>query len=56
VRTLSAGRFHAKRPNDVWQIDHTVIDFIVIDEETRLPISRPFLTLAAEICTRMVAS
>ena len=53
--TPSAGRFHAERPNDVWQIDHTIVDLIVVDEETRLPIGRPFLTLAVDICTRMVA-
>jgi putative transposase len=53
--TPSAGRFHAERPNDVWQIDHTIVDLIVVDKETRLPIGRPFLTLAVDICTRMVA-
>src|SRR5215831_7585938 len=53
--TPSAGRFHAERPNDVWQIDHTIVDLIVVDEETRLPIGRPFLTLAVDICARMVA-
>jgi putative transposase len=46
--TPSAGRFHAERPNDVWQIDHTIVDLIVVDEETRLPIGRPFLTLAVD--------
>ena len=53
--TPSAGRFHAERPNDVWQIDHTIVDLIVVDEETRLPIGRPYLTIAVDICTRMVA-
>ena len=28
---------------------------IVVDEETRLPIGRPILTIAIDICTRMVA-
>jgi len=40
--TPRAGGFHAQRPNDVWQIDHTIVDLIVVDEETRLPIGRPF--------------
>ena len=53
--TPSAGRFHAERPNDVWQIDHTIVDLIVVDEETRLPIGRPYLTIAVDIYTRMVA-
>ncbi len=51
----SAGGFHAEHPNDVWQIDHTIVDLVMVDEETRLPISRPFLTIAVDICTRMIA-
>ena len=53
--TPSASSFHSERPNDVWQIDHTIVDLIVVDEETRLPIGRPYLTIAVDICTRMVA-
>jgi putative transposase len=53
--TPSVGRFHAERPNEVWQIDHTIVDLIVVDEETRLPIGRPYLTIAVDIYTRMVA-
>ena len=53
--TPSVSSFHAERPNDVWQIDHTIVDLIVVDEETRLPIGRPYLTIAVDICTRMVA-
>ena len=37
------------------RIDHTVVDTIVFDEQTRLPIGRPFLTIAVDICTRMLA-
>jgi putative transposase len=53
--TPSVGSFAAERPNEVWQIDHTIVDLIVVDEETRLPIGRPVLTIAIDICTRMVA-
>ena len=53
--TPSAGSYRSDTPNEVWQIDHTVVDMIVVDEETRLPIGRPVLTLAIDICTRMVA-
>ena len=34
--TPSPGGFHAKRPNDVWQIDHTIVDLVVVDEEQRM--------------------
>jgi putative transposase len=42
-------------PMDVLQIDHTPVDVIVVDAERRLPIGRPWLTLAIDVCTRMVA-
>lgn len=41
-------------PNAVVQIDHTKVDVIVVDEEHRLPIGRPFLTLAIDVATKMV--
>ena len=53
--TPSAGSLPRERPNDVWQIDHTIVDLVVVDEETWLPIGRPFLTIAIDVCTRMVA-
>src|SRR4051812_33450222 len=53
--TPSPGAYTADRPNDVWQIDHTLVDVIVVDEEHRRPIGRPALTLAIDVCTRMVA-
>lgn len=36
------------------QVDHTKADIFVVDEETRLPIGRPWLTLAMDVCSRMV--
>lgn len=53
--TPSAGNYRADKPNEIWQIDHTIVDMIVVDEETRLPIGRPVLTIAIDVCTRMVA-
>jgi putative transposase len=32
-----------------------VVDVIVVDEEHRRPIGRPVLTVAIDVCTRMVA-
>ena len=42
-------------PMDILQIDHTLVDVIVVDQELRLPIGRPWLTLAIDIASRMVA-
>ena len=49
------GRFPgADYPNAVVQIDHTKVDVIVVDEKHRLPIGRPYLTLAIDVTTKMV--
>ncbi|WP_156960865.1 Mu transposase C-terminal domain-containing protein [Kocuria marina] len=37
---------------DQVQIDHTVIDLIVVDERERKPVGRPYLTLAIDVCSR----
>ncbi len=34
------------------QVDHTAIDVIVVDERDRLPIGRPYLTVAIDVCSR----
>jgi putative transposase len=48
------GSFGASRPLELVQIDHTRADIFVVDEETRQPIGRPWLTLAMDVCSRMV--
>ena len=40
--------------NEVWEIDSTPMDLIVLDEATRLPIGRPYVTTAIDRHTRMV--
>lgn len=52
--TATPGAFSASRPLAVVQVDHTKADIFVVDEETRLPIGRPWLTLAMDVCSRMV--
>ena len=42
-------------PLDVYQIDHTPLDIILVDDLRRLPIGRPYLTLAIDVYSRMVA-
>ena len=41
-------------PLDVVQIDHTLLDIMLVDAEQRLPIGRPWLTLAIDVFSRMV--
>ncbi|GAA0388414.1 DDE-type integrase/transposase/recombinase [Pseudomonas veronii subsp. inensis] len=41
-------------PLEQIQIDHTVIDLIVVDERDRQPIGRPYLTVAIDVFTRCV--
>jgi putative transposase len=48
------GEFVAARPLDVVQIDHTPMDVFVVDAENRLGMTRPWLTLAIDVHTRMV--
>ncbi|MGW3661063.1 Mu transposase C-terminal domain-containing protein [Streptomyces sp. NPDC005151] len=36
------------------QVDHTPVDVIVVDEQHRLPIGRPYLTLAIDVVSRCV--
>lgn len=53
--TPTIGHFpHANHPLAVVQIDHTPLDIIVVDETHRLPIGRPFLTLAIDVYSRMI--
>lgn len=44
----------AVRPLALIQIDHTKLDVIAVDVETRLSIGRPWITLAIDVYSRMV--
>lgn len=44
----------ADYPLAVVQIDHTRVDLVVVDDIHRLPIGRPWITVAIDVCTRMV--
>lgn len=41
-------------PLDVIQMDHTPVDLIVVDEITRRPIGRPYLTAAIDVFSRCI--
>ena len=42
------------RHNEVWEIDHTTVDLIVIDADSGMPIGRPTVTVVIDRHTRMV--
>lgn len=44
----------ADYPLSVVQIDHTLLDIILVDEHYRKPFLRPYLTLAIDVFSRMV--
>ena len=44
----------ATQPLAVVQIDHTQVDVVLVDEEHRLPLRRPWITVAFDVYSRMV--
>ena len=49
------GEYTATRPLEIVQIDHTLVDVIVVYEQSCEPMMRPWITLAIDVLTRMVA-
>ncbi|MDE4142910.1 hypothetical protein [Phaeobacter gallaeciensis] len=49
------GTYRVDRAYEVVQIDHTLVDVIVVDRVHRKPLQRPWLTLAIVVASRMVA-
>jgi putative transposase len=43
-----------EEPLEIVQIDHTRADVMVVDQEHRLPMGRPHLSLAIDVATRLV--
>ncbi len=43
-----------QKPLEVVQIDHTPLDLVIVDDENRLDIGRPTITLAIDVYSRMV--
>lgn len=50
----ATGSLEADWPLALVQIDHTLVDVIVVDSVTRAPIQRPWLTLMIDVCSRCV--
>jgi putative transposase len=51
----AVGSLEAGYPLALIQIDHTLVDVIVVDSETRAPVQRPWLTIAIDVHSRCVA-
>jgi len=49
------GTYKIERAFEVIQIDHTLVDVIVVDRAHRQPLQRPWVTLAIDVTSRMVA-
>lgn len=49
------GQYSADFAFEVVQIDHTPVDVIVVDRAFRQPLQRPWLTLAIDVASRLVA-
>lgn len=57
ARRLTSAAGHgpiSHAPLDVVQIDHTPIDVILVDEISRLPVGRPWLTVAIDVYSRCI--
>ena len=49
------GTYQVDEVFEVVQIDHTLVDVIVVDRAHRQPLQRPWVTLAIDVASRMVA-
>jgi putative transposase len=52
--TATPGKLVLERPLELVQIDHTLTDIVVVDEETRQFVGRPWLTIGIDVFSRMV--
>ena len=42
------------RHNEVWEVDHTLVDTVVLDDDNRMPIGRPWVTVTLDRHTRAI--
>lgn len=52
--SAAAEKFEADYPLHIVQIDHTLVDIILVDDTTRQPIGRPWITLMIDLYSRMI--
>ncbi|HEJ3346680.1 Mu transposase C-terminal domain-containing protein [Pseudomonas aeruginosa] len=51
---VRGGKVQPEAPLELVQIDHALIDCIIVDSERRLPLIRPWVTMAIDVYTRVV--
>lgn len=54
--TPAPGRLEVSRPRELYQIDHTLADVIVLDGEYLKPIGRAWLTVVVDVYSRMIVA
>jgi hypothetical protein len=53
--SVRAGSYEVRSPMAVWQIDHTVMDVMVVSSIDGVVIGKPYLTLIIDVASRMIA-
>lgn len=51
---VRGGKILLSHPLELMQIDHAVVDCFIVDDKERLPLGRPWATLAIDVFTRSV--
>ncbi|WP_404936851.1 DDE-type integrase/transposase/recombinase [Pseudomonas sp. JDS08PS003] len=51
---VRGGKIQPEAPLELIQIDHALVDCIIVDSERRLPLTRPWVTIAIDVYTRVV--
>src|SRR6202021_353386 len=54
ARIATPGSFQVTRPLQVVQVDHTQVDIMIVDQATREPAGRPWITIVIDVLPRMV--
>lgn len=52
---LKPGTYDVREPMSVWQIDHTLLDVIIVSELDRKPLGRAWVTMIIDVASRLVA-
>lgn len=51
---VRGGKIQPEGPLELIQIDHALVDCIIVDSDQRLPLSRPWVTIAIDVYSRVV--
>ncbi len=54
VYEVRGGKIQPEAPLDLIQIDHALVDCIIVDSDQLLPLMRPWVTMAIDVYTRVV--